>query len=520
MKVLNNQEVPFYPSLINDYINGELNKKLIINWEYSESQILENTINRKFTQTERVLLVNVLQNQYKKLDLTVSEKFSLKLLEDNSTFTITTGHQLNLLGGAQFFYTKILDVIRLSEKLTGSSNFDFVPVFWMATEDHDYDEISYVNLFGKKICCPGKNEGPVGRISNSYFTEFLEEIKTILGDGGRFLEIKNIITRAFVEEDTLADITRSFVRALFAEKGLLVIDGDDAAFKQKAAAFFIQEIKEQTAFKEVNEQIKLLADYKIQVNPREINLFYIEDKIRTRIVETDVGYSTANNQKNWTKSEFEVFVRNTPEFISPNVLLRPLYQEVILPNVAYMGGAGEISYWLQLAPMFKAFNIQFPLPIVRTSYFVVSQKQLKWLGNLGIDFKDLFGNTDQLINDLIKRIGSDEISFFHEKQKLVVFYQDLLIKSKSISADLEKVILGEEKRALVSLVNLEKRFANAEKKKHQQTIDKLQKIISKVFPNGSPMERVDSFIPLIATEDFNFPMAPNLFLGEIIIVSY
>ena len=145
MKVLNNQEVPFYPSLINDYINGDLNKKSIINWEYSESQILENTINRTFTQTERVLLVNVLQNQYKKLDLTVSEKVSLKLLENNSTFTITTGHQLNLLGGAQFFYTKILDVIRLSEKLTGSSNYDFVPVFWMATEDHDYDEISYVN---------------------------------------------------------------------------------------------------------------------------------------------------------------------------------------------------------------------------------------------------------------------------------------------------------------------------------------------------------------------------------------
>jgi len=333
------------------------------------------------------------------------------------------------------------------------------------------------------------------------------------------LEIKKIIISSFTEYNTLAEATRSFVRALFSDKGLLIIDGDDVILKQQASAFFIQESKEQTTFKVVNEQIKLLSGYKIQVTPREINLFYIEDKIRARIIKTETGYSTVGDYKKWTSDEFENFVKNKPEFISPNVLLRPLYQETILPNVAYIGGAGEISYWLELAPMFTAFNIQFPLPIVRTSYFVVAKNQLSWLKDLGIDFKDLFGNTDQLINGLIKEIGSDEISLDHEKQELAKFYEDLLLKAKLISPDLEKVILGEKKRALGSLMNVEKRFSNAEKKNHEQTINKLKNILSKVLPNGSPMERVDSFIPLIVRDDFSFPIAPNLFSGEIVVFS-
>jgi bacillithiol biosynthesis cysteine-adding enzyme BshC len=519
MKVINSKEVEFYPSLINDYISGELNEKGIIDWEYSEDQVLKNAINRNFSKAQREILFDVLKEQYRNCKLTEEEEKSLSLLNSDNSYTITTGHQLNLLGGSQFFYTKILDVIRFSKKMSKDSKFDFVPVFWMATEDHDYEEISSVSLFGKKITCPGVNRGPVGRMSNSYFKDFLIEVETILGDGERFKKIKEIISTSFNESATLAEITRTFVRALFSDKGLLIIDGDHKALKQQFSKAVQQEVSHQTTFKAVNQQIALLANYKIQVNPREINLFYIEDNSRDRIVKTDNGYSTVANLKSWSLESFKKFTKSNAESISPNVLLRPLYQETILPNVAYMGGAGEISYWLELEPMFKEFDISFPLPIVRTSYFVVSEKQMNWLENKGVDFKDLFGNKDKLFNDLIKKIGSSEISLNFEKTELQDFYKKLLKKAKSISPDLEKVILGEEKRALGSLINVEKRFSNAEKKNHEQTISKLENIISKVFPNGSPMERVESFIPVIVREEFEFPEVENLFKGEIIVVS-
>lgn len=519
MKVINSKEIKFYPSLINDYISGKLNKDGIINWKYSESQVLKNASNRNFSKFQREVLVAGLKKQYKNFQLTKSEEKSLSLLSKDNSYTITTGHQLNLLGGAQFFYTKILDVIRLASKLSANSEYNFVPIFWMASEDHDYEEISNVSIFGKKISCPGLNKGPVGRISNTHFLDFIAEVEIVLGDEERFKEIKKIISIAFNDHKTLSEITRSFVRSLFSDKGLLIIDGDDEDFKKQFSKIAIQEVENQTSYKAVEKQLLLMRNYKIQVNPRDINLFYIEDKVRERIVKTELGFSTVNRLKNWTSKSFKDLSINSASSISPNVLLRPLYQELILPNVAYIGGAGEISYWLELEPMFKDFGVQYPLPIVRTSYFVVPQKIMNWLENNKIDFIDLFGNKDKLLNDLIKLIGSKGVSLEKEKEELKQFHKKLIKKAKLISVDLEKVILGEEKRAINALINVEKRFVNAEKKNHEQTICKLNNIISKVFPRGVPMERDQSFIPLITREEFQFTEPNDLFKGEILIVS-
>lgn len=518
MKVIKSKEVDFYPSLINDYISGELNKNGIIDWDYSESQVLENAKNRNFSKLQRQVLVSRLKAQYRNCQLSKAEEKSLSLLSMDTSYTITTGHQLSLIGGAQFFYTKILDVIRFSSKLSNTSEYNFVPIFWMATEDHDYEEISDVSLFGKKISCPGENRGPVGRIPNTYFIEFLREVASLLGSDDRFKEIKNKISDSFNNNKTLAEITRSFVRTLFSEQGLLIIDGDDEILKKQFSKIAIQEVNNQTSYKAVNKQISLLSNYKIQVKPRDINLFYIENKVRDRIIKTKVGFSTVNNLQNWTSSSFKDFAESNASSLSPNVLLRPLYQEIVLPNVAYVGGAGEISYWLELAPMFKCFDVQFPLPIVRTSYFVVAEKFLNWLENNEIEVKELFGNKDKLLNNFINSIGSSEISLEKEKEELEEFYKKLLKKAQSISTDLGKVVLGEEKRAFNALINVQKRFVNAEKKNHEQTILKLENIISKFFPNGVPMERVNSFIPLIVRLDFEFPENKYLFKGEIIIV--
>ena len=518
MKVIKSKEVDFYPSLINDYISGELNKNGIIDWDYSESQVLKNAKNRNFSKLQRQVLVSRLKVQYKNCQLSKAEEKSLSLLSEDMTYTITTGHQLNLLGGAQFFYTKILDVIRFSSKLSNTSEYNFVPIFWMATEDHDYEEISDVSLFGKKISCPGENRGPVGRIPRTYFIEFLREVESVLGSDDRFKEIKKEISDSFNNNKTLAEITRSFVRSLFSEQGLLIIDGDDEILKKQFSKIAIQEVNNQTSYKAVNKQISLLSNYKIQVKPRDINLFYIENEVRERILKTKVGFSTVNNLQNWTSNSFKDFAESNASSLSPNVLLRPLYQELILPNVAYIGGAGEISYWLELAPMFKDFEVQFPLPIVRTSYFVVAEKLINWLENNGIESKELFGNKDKLLNDFIKSIGTSETSLEKEKEELEEFYKKLLKKAKTISTDLEKVVIGEEKRAFNALINVQKRFVNAEKKNHEQTILKLENIISKFFPNGVPMERVNSFIPLIVRGDFKFPENEYLFKGEIIIV--
>lgn len=517
MNLVNSKEVSFYNSLIQDYISGDLKGKGIINWDYSNGQVLQNLKDRNFSDIQREVLVNSLKNQYKGIALTKAEESNINSLTDSNTYTITTGHQLTLLGGPMFFYTKILNVIQLCEELTSKSTSTVIPVFWLASEDHDYEEICSVNLFGKKLICDGENKGPVGRIDSTYFTEFLEEVNQVLGVGERFQKVKEIINTAFTQEKNLAGITRSLVRALFAEDGLLIIDGDDADFKQQMIPYFLKEIESNTGYTEIQNQISALEGYKIQVNPREINLFYIEDEIRERIVFEGGNLTTVNQRFNIPKEEIQGWVAENAYKISPNAVLRPLYQEVLLPNVAYVGGPGEIAYWLELAPMFKAFKVDFPLPIVRTSYFLVQGKESVWLKENNIDFPSLMGNRDQLLNQFIKSISTNEISFEAEKETLATLYKDLLAKSKQIDSNLEKVVLGEEKRALSSLQNVEKRFNNAEKKKYEQSIRKLNKVIDKLLPNGTPMERVGSFWPYIANNT-KIQKPNNFYSGDLIFV--
>lgn len=520
MRSINSNKVPFYPSLINDYISGKLKSKGIINWDYSEDQILFNAENRTYDVLERQFLVEKIKQQYKTNDFSAEEQTSLQLLLEQKTFTITTGHQLNLLGGSQFFYSKILDVVKLCKKISASSEYHFVPVFWMATEDHDYEEISSVHLFNSRLSCPGKNAGPVGRIGSDFFADFIEEVKVVLGDDDSLQEVKSHIEKAFSLNSNLADITRFLVRKFFRKEGLLIIDGDDQELKHKLIPAFKKELLEGTAFKTVTQQIQKINDYKIQVNPRKINLFYIQDRFRERIVQSETGFSTTNGKYQWTQKEILDELEADPNNFSPNVLLRPLYQEVLLPNVAYVGGAGEISYWLELQPMFEAFNVDFPIPIVRTSYFFQPKRNAEWLVNNKVELEDLFDNQDQFINEFVKNQSDSKISFDQEKHDLTVFYAKLLEKSKSVDQSMTNVVLGEEKRAMSSLQNLEKRFVNAEKKKFEQQVTKYQSIREKLFPGGSPMERVDSFIPLIYKYRGEFPSESKLFSGEIIFLTY
>jgi len=490
-------KVNFYPPLIQDYLNGSLLKNGIVNWEYSKCELRSKIENRSFSSDSRKLLVERLRIQNSGFVLTSQEEDSLIALENESTLTITTGHQLTLLGGPLFFYSKILDVIKLCKEMTTSQN-RIIPVFWMASEDHDFEEISSVNLFGKKLSCPGENKGPVGRIKSEYFNDFLNEVNVVLGDNERFNKIKTSITNSFKEGVNLAEITRLLVRSLFANEGLLIIDGDDLEFKKQLIPIFKQELFEEKAFKSSETQISKIAQtYKVQVNPRKINLFYLEDELRVRIERVAGGFKTIDDQYSWSDEEMNDLIESKPEIVSPNVILRPVYQEIVLPNVAYVGGAGEIAYWLELANTFESFNIQFPLPVVRKSYFLIQEKLTEWLDTHELTIGQLFGDVDALINKFTKSISTDIISLDLELTNICKFYEELLLRGKAISPQLEKVVLGEKKRAVSALRNLEKRFLNAEKQKHEVAITKIKNLIHKIFPNGSPMERVDSYFPFL-----------------------
>ncbi|MFY8009912.1 MAG: bacillithiol biosynthesis cysteine-adding enzyme BshC, partial [Flavobacterium sp.] len=279
----------------------------------------------------------------------------------------------------------------------------------------------------------------------------------------------------------------------FGNQGLVIIDGDDVALKQLFTPFIKQELLQQTAFEKVNQTNKILKDYTIQVNPREINLFYIEDNIRERIVLEDGLYKVNQTNLVFTEKEILALVDSNPEKFSPNVILRPLYQEVILPNLCYIGGGGEIAYWLQLKSNFEANQISFPLLLVRNSVLLVTEKQSQKADKLGLSWADLFSNQQALFNQKTQEFSQFNLDFTAQKEHLKKQFAALHEMALQTDSSFGKAVKAQEVKQLKGLENLEKRLLKAEKRQNADVLERIIQLQNELFPNQSLQERRSNF---------------------------
>ena len=392
----------FFSDMMIDYLDENSRLKPFYN-NFPNTKGFYNQIEEKkksFRLQNRIVLSDALHNQYKGFAISDKTQENIDLLKKQNTFTVTTGHQLNLFTGPLYFLYKIISTINLAEEL--SEKFpenQFIPVYWMATEDHDFDEINYFNFDGKKVLWNRKDGGAVGRFS----TEGLEQVFNVftehLGNSKNAEYLKELFSRGYLQHNNLADATRFIANELFAEYGLVIIDGDDNSLKELFTPFLKQELENQVSYREVTNTIaRLEENYNIQVNPREINLFYLGDDFRERIVFEDGVYKINNTALVFTKEELLLELKNNPKAFSPNVIMRPLYQEVILPNLCYIGGGGEQAYWLELKSYFDAVEVPFPILLLRNSVQVLSEKQAKKLSNLNITKEEIFLNQHELLS--------------------------------------------------------------------------------------------------------------------------
>jgi bacillithiol biosynthesis cysteine-adding enzyme BshC len=302
---------------------------------------------RKKFPVQRNILVDVLLEQNKDFLNANGLADKIHLLKSENTFTITTGHQLGIAGGPLFFIYKIITAIKFAKQLNHQcANEKFVPVFWMASEDHDFAEIASVNVFNNKLTWNNPAvAGACGELSTNSLNELIEALKKINGDTANAIDLNRILSDCYQTGLTLAEATRKFVYAILGEYGVVVIDANDTRLKKAFTTFMRDELLNHTAHQKVGESSERLAQkYKPQVFPREVNLFFKDNNLRERIVALEDGtYSVNNTDLFFPKDVFFEMLDKHPERFSPNVIMRPLYQETILPNIAYVGGAGELA---------------------------------------------------------------------------------------------------------------------------------------------------------------------------------
>lgn len=500
------QNSSYFSNLIVDYLTQKEELKPLYNrfptLENFKLQIEEKKQN--FSLKKREILADTLKKQYKNIEASEATLNNIDSLLSEKTFTVTTGHQLNLFTGPLYFLYKIVSVINLTKDLKAKyPEYNFVPIYWMATEDHDFEEINYFNFNGKKIKWTKESNGPVGRLSTDGLETVFEEFSTALGKGENANYLRELFKSSYLNNSTLTEATRFLTNELFKSEGLVIIDGDNKDLKKIFAPFVKSELLNQSSINEVNKTNLLLKDYKIQVNPREINLFYILDNLRERIVFENESYSINNTNLKFSESEILTELENYPERFSPNVILRPLYQEVILPNLCYIGGGGELAYWFELKSNFESNSITFPILLLRNSVLVANKKQIKKADKLNLSWSDLFLNQEELIKNKTKGFSQFEIDFSKQKLHLSNQFKDLL----EIAAKTDKSFIGavkaQEAKQIKGLEKLEKRLLKAEKKQHAEKIDQIVKLQNELFPNKSLQERSKNLSNIVELEKFS-----------------
>ncbi|MFM9984095.1 MAG: bacillithiol biosynthesis cysteine-adding enzyme BshC [Flavobacteriales bacterium] len=465
--------------------------------DFPSEDAFQNVIEqRRFPINNRLILADELTLQYHSLSQETATRDAIEKLRSERTFTVTTGHQLCLFTGPMYFIFKIISTIKLAETLRIKfPEFNFVPVYWMASEDHDFEEINHVWIQGKKIEWTNNSGGAVGRLPLKGLESLLHEFESLLPESSSKEEWMASLRTSFSKQ-TLSEAIQNLVHSLFGEKGLLVLNPDSPALKRLFAPTMRTELTENKGDTRVSAATQELQNlgYKTLVHARAINLFYLGENYRGRIEKNESTWTVVSQDKQWNESELQNELTQHPENFSPNVAMRPLYQETILPNIAYVGGPGEISYWMQFKSNFDYYNTPFPLLILRDSALILNARQKSKLQKTGLDLSKLFLSRNEQVASILP-IADTEVQ--EEKNTLSAVYDELRTKAKAIDPTLEAFVNAEKQKQLLALENVEKKMSKALKQREEVKIQQLDKILDELFPNGKLNERRDNIFPLL-----------------------
>ncbi|UJP66494.1 bacillithiol biosynthesis cysteine-adding enzyme BshC [Mongoliitalea daihaiensis] len=451
---------------------------------------------KNFSQDKRDVLADVLHRQYQGIatsELTLSQ---IESLRSKKTFTVITGHQLNLFTGPLYFIYKIVTTINLAEQLKKAyPEYHFVPVYWLASEDHDFDEINYFKLDGKKYQWNSDQTGSVGDFQlDETFKNFF---KTVSHFAPEFFK------DAYLGSQTLAEAGRKYVHHLFGEKGLLIVDGKEASLRSFFHKVIVDDLTNHTAYQKSTEQTAKLETlgYKSQIFPREINFFYTDKGLRERIEQVEDFYHVLNTDLKFTQEEILRVVAESPEKFSPNVVLRPLYQEMILPNLAYIGGPAEMVYWLQLKTVFDHFEEAFPAVMPRNFAAVLDAKIIKKKEKLGLSEADLFQSVIDWKKQYILNHAQTDIFLEKERAELKTIFEQARDTAVTLDQTLHASFEAARVRALKIMDQMSTKLRKAEERKHAQEIRMREDIAAHMYPGGTPQERLENFLKFYLGDD-------------------
>ena len=451
---------------------------------------------------DRALLVEVLKDQYHKVTSSEETVDHINSLSNENTFTVVTAHQPSLLTGPLYYVFKILSAIKVSARLKQSHpDKNFVPVFIIGGEDHDYEEINHLHLYGKTITWQNEGIGSVSQFSLEGIEVVLNETLELLGERSKAKTILTELKELLPTLSNYGEFSFRLTHRLFDHLGLVILRMGDAKLKKAFSPIITKEIVErpsQALVVATQTKIEKELGFSGQAYAREINFFYINQAGRNRIEYVDGTYKIIDTKLEFSEAEITNEIKQYPERFSPNVIMRPIYQEFILPNLAYIGGGGELAYWIERKSQFAHFNIPFPMLIRRQSGMIMTASHQKNIDKLGLNISQLFSSENELVNTLLNISDQPDYKLTAYKKEIETLFDKLAEQISSIDVTLARSASAEKTKAHKSIDYLESKVKKALKQKEDVNLNRMRKLKTDLFPKGL-QERHDNIFQYIST---------------------
>jgi bacillithiol biosynthesis cysteine-adding enzyme BshC len=503
-----------FSNLVNDYMEAKGTAQSFVEYNATIEGYKKAIEKRASFPTNRKVLVEVLQNQYAQLEKDINDsssqnnselnnKESFKLVNDNvslllkeNTFTVTTAHQPNIFTGPLYFIYKIIHAIQLAAELKKQfPTNNFVPVYYMGSEDADLQEVGAYTLAGEAYLWNTKQKGAIGRMKvDDELIQLLQNLEGYWSVKPLGKEALEILKQAYQKGKTISEATLALVHAYFGKYGLVVVQPDDAKLKSLFIGVMEKELRTGFSQKAIGPtKEKLASTYHVQSDGRDLNLFYLKENTRNRIEKKEGAYIVVDTDIRFTEEEIVIELHANPERFSPNVILRGVYQETILPGVAFIGGGGELAYWMELKNVFNEVKVHYPILQLRNSFMFMNEKQTANWNTLGFTLEHLFKPVLELELDYIKSQTKENLALTNHIASLNELYESIQQDVIKIDTSLGDHAKNLSVQAQKKLALLEKKMIRAEKRKQQISIDRIQAIKGSLFPKNSLQERVENF---------------------------
>ncbi len=512
---LNFADIPAQQNLFLDYLYEFDNVAKFYNKNFRDENTYYDHFEKlsNFNRDHRQNVANIILEQYKNDIPSKKTAVNIESLKKNNTIAVVTGQQLGLFGGPLYTLYKSITAIKLTASLKEKYHqFNFVPVFWLEGDDHDYDEVRTVGLIDssnqsiKLSYDDGKlgefNRGSVADIKfeteiNNVFSEIEEKLRSTEFTPAILQKLKSF----YSEGSTFSEAFRKLIFEIFDSYGLVILNPQDLKVKELLKPLFKKEIENfsEHSISVLQRSAEVEDLYHAQVKIKPINLFTHIDGGRYSIEPGENEFRLKGKRLKYTKDELLNQIENYPENFSPNVLLRPICQDYLLPTGFYIGGPSEISYFAQVIPLYEKFGLEQPFIYPRAAATILEKNLDEIISKFNLNFSDLLLDEKELIEKVLSTISSFDLTnlFTEAENEVTKLMKSLERKLNEVDPTLPDLVEKTEGRMIQGLNQLKGKAEKAESLRFDSSIRQIKKVRNIVYPNDNLQERELNFYYLV-----------------------